>query len=617
MSKENVKRLMSFGNTKEYPDIFSGMPSTNNQKYSKYTTSAGVVQPTNRISHTNLRFFYEMYLSNKTNDSMAIGSSVGNNICERTREDGNYEIAIYNSNDASMVCFTVTKSTNKIKLEFSPTYQVMLGSLWEDIIQDNEFYSSWIDFVDGLDKHNILFAWDAACVMTDNLYRRISLDIIPISSFNADINEVKVERQITQGAYVPTSVECGVFEFLKMPNADMNFQSVKHSEYIGKYPIDKDRVYTEEEKAMMEANRLPDSYIIDDNDVEVCRDIVNTTNTSKPFRNFIFVGPPGSGKSEKARSIANGIVLPEVIFSCNPSNEIFDFIGQVMPPSTDKLEREAWEFAAKLEELGGINYQNVAKVYGLPTMDDLIMAPDAVYYELTGEKKNKIGAVPTVSDAVRQWTVYMADKVNDAIRKLKVSMKEGAGFTFTETDFIRAIENGWLIEVQEPNVILNEGVMVGLNSLLNEGVITLQNGRTVKRHKDSVVIFTTNHNLYGLRNMNQSFIDRASEILFIEKPPVPVIADRIMSVSGLKDRKMAIEMANLGASISDAMDKEGIEDGVCEVRSLINWAIKCSYMNPYEAAINTVINKTSMDRKNRLRMLKILDESYFYQFRGK
>lgn len=115
--------------------------------------------------------------------------------------------------------------------------------------------------------------------------------------------------------------------------------------------------------------------------------------------------------------------------------------------------------------------------------------------------------------------------------------------------------------------------------------------------------------------MNQSFIDRSDEIFYIERPSVPVVADRVMSISGNSDRKMVIEMAKLGETIQKAMDKEGIDDGICGMRSLIAWATKATYTNPYDAAIKTIINKTSMDPTNRNRLLKKLDESWFYQFK--
>ena len=95
------------------------------------------------------------------------------------------------------------------------------------------------------------------------------------------------------------------------------------------------------------------------------------------------------------------------------------------------------------------------------------------------------------------------------------------------------------------------------------------------------------------------------------------MADRVMAISGNNNRKMIIEMCKLSNDIADAMEKEGIDDGVCGMRSIIAWAIKSSYTNPYDAAIKTLINKTSLDGENRVKLKTKLDESYFYQYKGK
>lgn len=639
--KDNVRRLMEWRQESLYPDIFRGRPHSNNAHVSRYTVESGIIAPVNNLSHTNLVFLVAMANAENGDETadidkkpirISIGGTVNECICEVKNMEsivsdvhgntnttgGNYEVAIYNENTGNITAFIVDGTTNKITAKAeNVSFIAILGSLWDALCADEEFYDQWMEFTEALRTSDIDTAWDAASVLSDNMYRRILNENITISSYNQGLNDLKIEQNLARSTYAPSSVTFGAFDFLSSVRIISTTSTIKLSDFVGKYQIDKTRIYTEEEEMMMKENELEEYYIIDNDDVEICTDILKTTNTKKPFRNFIFVGPPGSGKSNKAKAIANGIKVPEVIHTCNPSTEIFDIIGQVMPPSRDELEKDAWAFAAKLEELGGINYKNVASVYGLPDCDDILQAPEEVYTDITGLRKTPQNTVPTVNDTVKAWTEFMAARFNESLLKLKVAMKEGAGFKFTETDFIRAIENGWLIEVQEPNVILNEGVMVGLNSILNEGVITLQTGRTVHRHRDSVVIFTTNHNLYGLRNMNQSFLDRSAETFFIEKPPVQVVADRIMSISGCTDRTMVMEMAKLGESIANAMDKEGIEDGVCGMRSLINWAIKASYTNPYDAAIKTVINKTSLDAKSRNRLLQKLDESYFYQFKGR
>lgn len=631
--REKIRLMMLWdGGNSKYPDVFKNRPQRGT-RFSMYSDNP--VVPINNISYTNLRFLVNMYKSatnepitydnkdgKKVTMSIAVGGTINTCVCEITREceDGSKttEVTIYDETEGKITAFSVDGDTCNISGGVRNVgMQALLGCLWESLYSDMEFFEEWNKFSKGIKDGDIDAAWEAAMIMNDNMYRRINDDDIVINTMNETENNSVLERLVATGTFIPTSQTIGQFKFLVPRSGGEVCNVTALEDFVGKYQIDKDRVYTEAEKKMMEDNKLEEWYIVGETDVEICNDIVQTTHTKKPFRNFILVGPPAGGKSSMAKAIANAIVEPQVIYTCNPSTEIFDIIGQFMPPPMDDLEKDAWNFAAKLEELGGINYRNVAEVYGLPSDEDILFDPVGVYEHITGKTQTILGNTPSQADAMKVWTTHVAEKFNEALCKLRVSMKEGAGFSFVETDFIKAMKNGWTIEIQEPNVILNEGVLVGLNSILNEGVITLQTGKTIYRHRDAVVIFTTNHNLYGLRNMNQSFLDRSAETFFVDRPSLQMVADRITAISGCQDRNLVIEMAKFGESLSNAMEKEGIEDGVCSMRSLINWAIKSSYTNPYNAAISTVINKTSLDKKNRDRMMMKLNESYFSQFRGK
>lgn len=78
-------------------------------------------------------------------------------------------------------------------------------------------------------------------------------------------------------------------------------------------------------------------------------------------------------------------------------------------------------------------------------------------------------------------------------------------FTYVETDFLKALKKGYVVEIQEPTTIVQPGVMVGLNSLLEqEGTITLPTGEVIMRHPDTVVVITTNVSYEGCRGMNRA-----------------------------------------------------------------------------------------------------------------
>ena len=145
-------------------------------------------------------------------------------------------------------------------------------------------------------------------------------------------------------------------------------------------------------------------------------------------------------------------------------------------------------------------------------------------------------------------------------------------YTYMETDFIRALKYGYLVEIQEPTTIMQPGVLVGLNSLLEQnGTITLPSGEVIRLHPDAVVVVTTNVSYEGCRGMNQSVLDRMNLTQDIELPAPEIMAQRAMSVTGCEDDFMVSKMVQVVTDMADFCRKNGISDGSCGMRSLIDW----------------------------------------------
>lgn len=622
----NTTNIVKFGSGDSFPAPFKGR-STKSTDTSKYTNTA-LVKSASRVSTSAINFLMKKYEIDKGIDNTyAIGTALNTFVVERTVYDelGNkgYTVAIY-EDGGNLTAFTVSPNTYNIDLydENEHSNIIILMVLWEQLYNDEEFFQFYNKFSSHMDNYyssgnsdSLDVAWDALCVLADNIYRVLKNEHFVINDINSSINLTKLTTNIASNVYTPTSTLLGTFEFLKASEETIR-KTFSINDLVGKYPISPSRVFTKEEQQMMVDNRLDETYIPDDIDFEVCEDIVKTTNMKNPFRTLTFVGPPGTGKSAKTKAVANGIVLPHIIFSCHPNTEIFDFVGQVLPPDMDNMDKEAWNLAAKVEELGGLNFRNLAKIYELPSSEDISICPEEVYLDITGSKTTPLGKKPTVDDAIKAWTQHMHIKFNEALRQMQVATKGQASFRYAKSEFLIGVEKGWTIEVQEPTTVVNQGVFVGLNSILNEGVYTLQTGETVYRHPDNVIIFTTNVDLEGLNDMNVSFLDRSQEVYSIQKPPIQDICDRVMSISGNTDRKLVMEICKVCDSIATMMDKEGITDGICGIRSAINWATKATYANPYRAALSTVIGKTSLREENQKRMLQKLDESYFFQFKN-
>ena len=67
------------------------------------------------------------------------------------------------------------------------------------------------------------------------------------------------------------------------------------------------------------------------------------------------------------------------------------------------------------------------------------------------------------------------------------------------SEIVRAYENGWLLEIQEPTVIRDAAVLMALNSALEpDGSLNLPT-RIAHRHPDFIAVITTNRGYNGCK----------------------------------------------------------------------------------------------------------------------
>ena len=260
--------------------------------------------------------------------------------------------------------------------------------------------------------------------------------------------------------------------------------------------------------------------------------------------------------------------------------------------------------------MGGINYANVAKLMKLPDLDDMDYDPSGVYQALTGVEKEDASA----QDCMALILERVTEKVQ-ALSKREESSRVTGGqtFTYTQTDFLEALKKGYVIELQEPTTIAQPGVMVGLNSLLEQGgSITLPTGEIIERHPDAVVIVTTNISYEGCRGLNQSIIDRMSLVQDIELPAPEVMVQRAMSVTGVTDEYQVSQMVQVVNDMSDYCRKNSITDGAVGMRSLLDWIVSTQITgDPYQSALYTVISKATADEADREALISSILEPIF------
>jgi len=533
-----------------------------------------------------------------------------------------YHLVVFDAASGSALASVYDKNTELIEQYVAHPSQrdgaaiffALMPFLMSDAEFDETFQEYYDQFIAGYP--DMAKATESMAILCDNAYRRIKDDTCP-AHINITVdksgNLMRVSQgQLDSGSFVPTSVTAGEFTiFAKTGPAVIKKAGVvvEHTDFVGKYPLTPGRTLSALELSLIP--KLPEWYIIPPEVVDICKHAQKTTGRPMQMRNFLLRGPAGTGKTMGAKAIAAGLGLPYMKYTCSANTEIFDFTGMIFP-ETDAVSTGSPELDREreiLKSMGGISYANVAKLMRLPDLDDMDYDPAGVYQALTGVEN----LAATVQDCMSVVLEKVTEKVQALSKRAENRQSSGQNYTYVETDFVKALKHGYLVEVQEPSTIIQPGVLVGLNSLLEqEGSITLPTGEIIRRHPDTVVIVTTNVSYEGCRQMNQSVVDRMSLVKDIDLPEPEVMVQRAMAVTGCADEYLVSQMVQVVNDMVDYCRKNSITDGACGMRSLIDWVISAEISgDPYLSAKYTVISKATADEEDREALITTILDPMF------
>ena len=533
-----------------------------------------------------------------------------------------YHLVVFDAASGSALASVYDKNTELIEQYVAHPSQrdgaaiffALMPFLMSDAEFDETFQEYYDQFIAGYP--DMAKATESMAILCDNAYRRIKDDTCP-AHINITVdksgNLMRVSQgQLDSGSFVPTSVTAGEFTiFAKTGPAVIKKAGVvvEHTDFVGKYPLTPGRTLSALELSLIP--KLPEWYIIPPEVVDICKHAQKTTGRPIQMRNFLLRGPAGTGKTMGAKAIAAGLGLPYMKYTCSANTEIFDFTGMIFP-ETDAVSTGSSELDREreiLKSMGGISYANVAKLMRLPDLDDMDYDPAGVYQALTGVEN----LAATVQDCMSVVLEKVTEKVQALSKRAENRQSSGQNYAYVETDFVKALKHGYLVEVQEPSTIIQPGVLVGLNSLLEqEGSITLPTGEIIRRHPDTVVIVTTNVSYEGCRSMNQSVVDRMSLVKDIELPEPEVMVQRAMAVTGCADEYLVSQMVQVVNDMADYCRKNSITDGACGMRSLIDWVISAEISgDPYLSAKYTVISKATADEEDREALITTILDPMF------
>lgn len=512
----------------------------------------------------------------------------------------NYLVAEYHSSTGETHVVVYSKKNGGVKAgrfadpQSSPdTYRLKAGVTGTAIflaimplaLEDEEFADYYSKLADqqakGYPDDSALT--EIGCVLCDNLYRRITDPSVPSTArINVNIGSDNIPAltnlSMSNGTYNPTSVLFGTFEVM-VPGPAATATVIPHNDFVGKYKFSS-RALSPSEAALVPA--LPDWYVIPEDVVSVCEHIQKTSSGNHPMRNIIMRGPAGSGKTEGAKAIAAGLGLPYVFQTCAADSDSFSLLGQFVPAVE--------------------GHTRLASEAELPTVDDILMDPATAYAKLTG----------VYDEDVTVEMVY--DKLLEVVQqKVREDLGQKPGFQYVDTPLVQALRHGYVAELQEPSVIANQGVLVGLNGLLdNCKSIMLPTGEVLTRHPDAVVIITTNTDYVGCRSMNQSLLSRMDLHCDVETPEVEELVKRVSGITGCADLSLLHQMAETVDAIQTHCKAGAITDGCCGTREFISWVQ--SYMicgDVLKAAKRTILGAVSASSENREEILSTCFDNRF------
>ncbi len=172
-------------------------------------------------------------------------------------------------------------------------------------------------------------------------------------------------------------------------------------------------------------------------------------------------------------------------------------------------------------------------------------------------------------------------------------------FMHVESNYVKALEKGYIVEVQEISRIKDSGVLVGLNEYDRAGaMIPLVDGSYTRRHKRALVVYTDNVGYNSCRPIDASVIRRMSFIIDSYDLPKEKTMARLELNTGVHNQGVLEKCYQVWRKVRDFCYARGMTDGSISLSELEMWvlAVKLDgYSNFRENCIECVISKATND----------------------
>ncbi|GMC08047.1 ATP-binding protein [Enterococcus thailandicus] len=303
---------------------------------------------------------------------------------------------------------------------------------------------------------------------------------------------------------------------------------------MGEFSLTQDRVFSRLEKQMIW--QKPKSHRTSVEEIRIATEInENWLDPEMKIMNILLEGDAGSGKTQLAKALSADLQLPYTKVTCFADMDKSDVFGALLPvvESVDADSQELLEAISQTESF------------------DAVLRLVQSHYQLD--------------------VLSAREKLAEFVQQIEAkSETTPIHYKYYPSEIVRAMEKGYLLEIQEPTVIRDASVLVALNSALEpNGMLNLPTA-IVRRHPDCVVVITTNRNYQGNRPLNESLRDRMQHAEKMDLPSLEVMVERAVGKTGIQESPILFKMAEIIRLLDETAKANAIK-GVAGMRSYFYW----------------------------------------------